>query len=128
MRGIIRASHSAWPPLALLVLLVASCNASIEEDDGRTLSYPKLRVDVPPQCVACARLVDNLDNALLPRLRERHAQLQRHHSRTRRAASATVGDLEDIVEAEVERICSWPRTMSARLPAPLDPPSLYTIR
>ena len=47
---------------------------------------------------------------LLPRLRERHAHILKHHSRTRLAASATVGELEAIVEAEVERVCNWPRT------------------
>lgn len=57
-----------------------------------------------------AGLVDNFENALLPRLKKRHDILRKHHSRTRLAASATVGELEAIVEDEVDQICAWPRT------------------
>ena len=82
----------------------------IVEDDERTPSYPKLRIPVRPPCLACVRLVDNFDMGLLPALRKRHQEIIRHHSRSRLAASATVGELEAIVETEVERICTWPRT------------------
>ena len=84
--------------------------APVVEDDERTASYPKLVIPVRSPCLACARLVSNFDMGLLPRLRERHAQLKKHHSRTAFQKSATVGELESIVEAEVERICSWPNT------------------
>lgn len=60
--------------------------------------------------MACARLVDNFQMSLLPRLGARHEQLSRRRKRTRLAQSASVGELEAIVEEEVERICSWPRT------------------
>lgn len=73
-------------------------------------SYPKVKRAASAPCSACARLVDNFKMALLPRLSERQAQLRKHHSRSRLAASGTVGELEAIVEEEVERICSWPRT------------------
>ena len=56
------------------------------------------------------RLVDNFKMSMLPRLAERNAQLQKHHSKKKYAKTATVGELEAIVEEEVERICSWPRT------------------
>ena len=89
---------------------VCEAAAPVVEDDERTASYPKLVIPVRSPCLACARLVSNFDMGLLPRLRERHAQLQKHHSRTAFQKSATVGELESIVEAEVERICSWPNT------------------
>lgn len=84
--------------------------APVVEDDERTPSYPKVVTPVRAPCLACARLVDNFDMGLLPKLRKRHAQLEKSHSRTRLQKSATVGELEAIVETEVERICSWPRT------------------
>lgn len=84
--------------------------APVQDEDDRVPSYPKVKSTVSKRCTACARLVDNFQMALLPRLSERQAQLERHHSRSRFAASATVGELEAIVEEEVERICKWPRT------------------
>ena len=84
--------------------------APVQDEDERTPSYPKLRSSVSAPCTACSRLVDNFKMGLLPRLSERQAQLRKHHSRSRLAATATVGELEAIVEEEVERICSWPRT------------------
>jgi hypothetical protein len=87
-----------------------SAAAPVVEDDERTPAYPKLSSRVSAPCTACARLVDNFNMGLLPRLAERQKQLQRHHSRTRLQRSSTIGELELIVEEEVERICSWPRT------------------
>ena len=87
------------------------------EEDERTPSYPKVPktpTKMPPACNACARMIDNFEMGLLPRLAERHKQLLRHHSRSKFAASATVGELEAIVEEEVERICTWPRTHHQR--------------
>ena len=88
----------------------------LPEQDERTTSYPKLPKTlskVPPACSACARMIDSFDMALLPRLGERHKQLQKHHSKSRLAQTATVGELEAIVEDEVDRICTWPRTRTA---------------
>lgn len=104
--------------MPLLVLLPAAQPQLLESQqlvegdahDRDTPAYPRLRSPVGVECTACARLVDNFDMSLLPRLRERAGQLHRHHARTRLAATATIGDLEEIVESEVERICSWPRT------------------
>ena len=81
-----------------------------QSDDERTPSWPKLKSSVSPQCTACARLVDNFKMALLPKLKKRHDELIKHHSRSRLAKTATVGELEAIVEEEVDRICSWPRS------------------
>lgn len=88
------------------------CNraAPVVEDDERTPSYPKLTTDASAPCMACARLVDNFKMGLLPRLAERQSQLLRSHSKSKLARTATIGELESIVEEEVERICSWPRT------------------
>ena len=87
--------------------------APVEGVDDRYESYPKVRSSdgrVSQSCFACARLVDNFQMALLPRLAERHRQLKAHHSRSHYAKTAALGELEAIVEEEVERICSWPRT------------------
>lgn len=89
---------------------ICQAAAPVVEDDERTPSYPKLRTDVSAPCLACARLIDNFKMALLPRLAERNAQLQRSRSKSKLAASASIGELEAIVEDEVDRICSWPRT------------------
>ena len=84
--------------------------APVVEDDERTPSYPKLTTEASIECMACARLIDNFKMGLLPKLSERQKQLRRSHSRSRLAQTATIGELEGIVEDEVERICSWPRT------------------
>lgn len=81
-----------------------------QPDDERTPAWPKIKNPVPALCTACARLVDNFDRGLLPALHRRQKQIEKHHSRSRYARSATLGELEDIVETEVERICNWPRT------------------
>ena len=80
------------------------------DPDLRTPAWPKVKPRVSDQCMACARLVDNFDMGLLPRLRDRHEQLARSHSRTKHARTAGIGELEEIVEEEVDRICQWPRT------------------
>ena len=80
-----------------------------EDPDLRTPAWPKVKPRVDPKCMACARLVDNFDMAMLPRLRERHATTYYHHS-SKYAKGNTLGELESIVEEEVETICQWPRT------------------
>jgi len=84
--------------------------APVQDDDERTPSYPKLWSNVSAPCTACARLVDNFKMGLLPKLSDRQTKIRKHHSRSRLAMSATVGELEAIVEEEVERVCMWPRT------------------
>ncbi len=81
-----------------------------EDPDLRTPAWPKVKPRVSDQCMACARMVDNFDMGLLPKLRDRHEQLARHHSRSKLARSAGVGALEEIVEEEVDRVCQYPRT------------------
>jgi hypothetical protein len=81
-----------------------------EDHDIRSPSWPKIRSTARSSCIACVRLVDNFEMGLLPALHKRHGQLRRSHSSSRFAHSATVGELEAIVEHEVERICNWPRT------------------
>lgn len=89
---------------------VCKAAAPVVPEDERTPAWPKLKNPVPALCTACARLVDNFDRGLLPALHKRQRQIEKHHSRSRFAKSATVGELEAIVEEEVERICNWPRT------------------
>ena len=80
-----------------------------EDPDLRTTAYPKLQRKVSDRCTACARMVDNFDLGLLPRLRERQKQISKGY-KTRRSKSSSMGDLEAIVEEEVSHICQWPRT------------------
>lgn len=81
-----------------------------QSDEERTPSYPKVKTEASVPCMACARLVDNFKMSLLPRLAERQTQLKRSHSKSKFAQTATIGELESIVEDEIERICHWPRT------------------
>jgi hypothetical protein len=78
--------------------------------DERTPAWPKVDSAVSSRCRACARLVDNLAMGLLPALDKRHAELARSHSRSAYARSAALGEVEAVAEAEVDRICNWPRT------------------
>lgn len=87
--------------------------APVVSDEERTPAWPKMRSPVSDECTACARLVDNFDMGLLPALHKRQKQIEKHHSRSHYAKLATIGDLEGIVEFEVERICNWPRTHHA---------------
>ena len=85
-------------------------NTPEQDEEERTPSYPKVKNKASTSCTACSKLVENFKDSLLPRLAARQKIIRKSHSRSKLAASGTVGDLESIVEEEISRICLFPRT------------------
>ena len=77
--------------LSLSLLLPASVSSTVSSDA------------VSLRCLACARLLDNLQIGMLPELRQRLEQQK--GQRSHYARTATVGDVEEVIERGMEGIC-----------------------
>ena len=66
-------------------------NTSEQDEEERTPSYPKVKNKASTSCTACSKLVENFKDSLLPRLAARQKIIRKSHSRSKLAASGTVG-------------------------------------